>query len=112
MPGTFGQFGGECSRTAPDIEHPRARARQLPQEQPVIVGIVIPVQQPHAPILPLPRPADAETAGARPAGRLAETTPAPAYRHRGRSAFPLACARGWGTSRVWTASSRRGADVR
>ncbi len=70
MLGTLGQFGGERPRAAPDIKHPRTRARQLPQEQPVAVGIVVPVQLP--PSVPLPRPPDAETADARacrPTGR-------------------------------------------
>ncbi len=49
MLGKFGQFGGERPRAAPDIKHPRARARHLPHEQPVIVGIVVPVQQPMPP---------------------------------------------------------------
>src|SRR6266496_1258517 len=65
MPGTAGQFGGKRPGAAPDIKHPHARAWQLPHEQPVVVGIVVPVQQPHVPILPLPAPAGAETARAR-----------------------------------------------
>src|SRR5260370_31679091 len=71
-----GQCGGERPGAAPDIKPPRARARQLPYEQPVVVGIVVPVQQPHAPILGLPPPPDAETASS-----LAETTQTLAHRH-------------------------------
>src|SRR6266487_3887306 len=72
MPGTAGQFGGKRPGAAPDIKHPHARAWQLPHEQPVVVGIVVPVQQPHVPILPLPAPAGAETARA---GRLSGNDP-------------------------------------
>jgi len=52
MSGPGGQLGGERSGAASDIKDPRARGRQLPHKQPVVVGVVVPVQQPHTPIVP------------------------------------------------------------
>ena len=44
MPGMGGQFGGERPGAASDIKDPRARGRQLPHEQPVVLGVAVPVQ--------------------------------------------------------------------
>jgi len=43
----------------------------------VVVSIVVPVQQPHAPIVPLPRPPDAETADARACRQTGRNDPGP-----------------------------------
>jgi hypothetical protein len=45
---SLGEFHGERSGAAADIEHPVAGPRQVPQDQAMIEGVVIPVQTVHA----------------------------------------------------------------
>jgi len=52
MAGAAGELSGEGPGATADIQHPLARAWQLPQEQPVVIRVVVPIQLSHMPIMP------------------------------------------------------------